>query len=111
MKFLSIGSMKDIFFTLPPSVQRQLMEASLANMNQDKKAGKILEFYFIPGSGRSVVISEVKSVEELVRNISQTPVTAFMNMETYPLADFNESAKSILEGLKTAEKMFAAPPK
>jgi muconolactone delta-isomerase len=111
MKFLSIGTMKDIFFTFPPAVQRQILEASIAVMNQHKKAGRVSEFYFIPGWGRSVVIQETKSAEEVVQIIGATPVTAFMNIETYPLADLNESMKTMLESLKAAEKMFPSPPK
>lgn len=47
----------------------------------------------------------------MVQNMSATPITAFMNIETYPLADFNECAKIMLEGFKAAEKMFPSPPK
>ena len=87
------------------------MEATLDLMNQNKKAGKILEMYFMAGSGRSMVIGESKSAEELVQVISTLPVGGFMDFETYPLADFNESMKAHIESMKAAEKIFPGPPR
>ena len=87
------------------------MEATFNLMNQDMKAGRILEAYFMAGSGRSVVISEAKSAEEIVQSISALPIEGFMDFETYPLADFNESMKAYIEAIKAAEKMFPGPPR
>ena len=111
MKFLTIASLKDTASTLPPSVMRQLMEATFDLMNQEMKAGRILEAYFMAGSGRSMVIAEVKSAEEIVKNISGLPIGGLMDFETYPLADFNESMKIYIEAYKAAEKMFPGPPR
>jgi muconolactone delta-isomerase len=111
MKFLGISKTKDTASTLPPSVMRQLMEATLDFMNQEKKAGRILEAYFIPGWDRVVTISEFKSAEEINQLLSELPIGAFLDIETYPLANFNESMKTYMENLKTAEKMFPGPPK
>jgi len=111
MKFLVIAKLKDTASTLPPSVMRPLMEATLDLMNQEKKAGRILEMYFLAGSGRSMVISEVKSAEEIVQRQSTLPISGFMDFETYPLADFNESMKTYIESMKAAEKMFPGPPR
>jgi len=111
MKFLTISKMKDTASTVPPSVMRPLMEATLDLMNQEMKAGRILEAYFIPGWDRVVTISEFKSAEEIVQLISALPVGGFLNLEVYPLANFNESMKTYIESLKTAEKMFPGPPK
>ena len=111
MKFLTIAKMKDTASTLPPSVSRRLMEATLDLMNQEMKAGRILEAYFMAGSGRSMVISEAKSAEEIVQRISALPIGGFMDFETYPLADFNASMKAFIESMKAAEKMFPGPPR
>ena len=111
MKFLTISKMKDTASTVPPSVMRQLMEASLDLMNQEMKAGRILEIYFMAGSNCSMVIAEAKSAEEIVQRISSLPVGGFMDLETYPLANFNESMKAYIESYKAAEKMFPGPPK
>ena len=111
MKFLTITNMKDTASTVPPSVMRPLMEATLDLMNREMKAGRILEAYFMAGSGRSMIITEAKSAEEIVQRISEVPIEAFMDFETYPLANFNESMKVHIENLKRAEKMFPVPPK
>ncbi len=111
MKFLTIGKMKDTISTLPPAVSRQLMEATLDIMNQEMKAGRILEAYFMAGSGRSMVISEAKSAEEFVQRISALPVEGFMDFETYLLADFNASMKAYIEAIKAAEKKMPGPPR
>jgi len=101
--------MKDTASTVPPSVMRQLMEATLNVMNQEMKAGRILEAYFMAGSSRAAVIAEAKSAEEIVQMIMALPIAGFMDFETYPLADFNEAMKIDIEAFKTAEKMFPGP--
>jgi len=110
MKFLTISKMKDTASTVPPSVMRPLMEATFDLMNQEMKAGRILEAYFMAGSDRSMVIAEAKSAEEIVQRISALPTGGFMDFETYPLANFNESMKTYIEAMKAAEKMFPGPP-
>jgi muconolactone delta-isomerase len=111
MKFLTITKIKDTASTVPPSVMRPLMEATLNVMNQEMKAGRILEAYFMAGSGRSMVIAEAKSGEEIVQMIMTLPIAGFMDFETYPLANFSESLKAEIEALKVAEKMFPGPSK
>jgi len=111
MKFLSISRIKDTASMVPPSVMRPLMEATLNVMNQEMKAGRILEAYFMAGSGRAAVIVEAKTAEEIVQMIMALPIAGFMDFETYPLANFNESMKADIEALKAAEKMFPTPPR
>jgi muconolactone delta-isomerase len=111
MKFLIISKIKDTASMVPPSIMRALMEATLNVVNQEMKPGSILEAYFMAGSGRAMVITEAKSAEEIVQRISALPTGGFMDFETYPLADFNESMKAHIEALKAAEKMFPTPPK
>jgi len=111
MKFLLIGRIKDTALTLPPSVARQIMEASVPVMNQQKKAGKVVEFYWAPGVNCSVVIRECKSAEDVLRDMNEVPQAALLDFDIYPLADFNESVKIMLEGFKAREKMMPAPSK
>jgi muconolactone delta-isomerase len=75
------------------------------NYHQQKKAGKILEAYWIPGWGRVMSIGEAKSAEEIVQNMNEIPVSGFMNYEIYPLADYNESAKIMLERIKSLKNL------
>ncbi len=111
MKFLTIGKVKDIGLALPPALSRQLTEATVAAVNQQRKEGKLQEFYWIPGAATTVGISECNSAEELVKNFNAVPFSAFMSFETFPLADFNESMKIVIERLKEAEKMMASAPR
>ena len=111
MKFLTISSVKDIAYTLPPSVSRQLLEASFDGMKQQMKAGKILEAYALAGWSRYIVISEGDSAEEISQRIISNPVGGFMNFEVYPLAGFDETMKAIIESMKAAEKMMPGPPR
>jgi muconolactone delta-isomerase len=111
MKFLTISKMKDTAYTIPPAVMRQLMEATMAYMDQGKKDGTVLEYYFIPGWDRSVVISESDSAEGLVKGLTGLPVGGFLDFEVYPLADPKESMNAYIEALKEAEKMMPGPPK
>ncbi len=111
MKFVTIATVKDTIAALPLPAAKQLTEATLAYMNQQKREGKILEFYFVPGWGRSLVISEAKSAEELAQSIIGVPLKSFMGFETYPLSDFNQSVMMEIEATKAMEKLCTAPPK
>jgi hypothetical protein len=110
MKFLIIGKLKDAISTLPQALRRQLTEASIAATNKQKKEGKFEEIYYLPGGGL-VIIGGCKTAEEMVRNFNEIPINAFYSYEIYPLADFDESMKIIIERLKEAEKMMPAPPR
>ena len=111
MKFLSISSLKDTVSTLTPAIRRQLMEATVDWINQQKQAGKILEVYFIPGWRRTMVIREAKTAEEVAETLATLPTGPFLDIEVYPLADFNESMKASIESAKKAEQLFPSAPK
>ena len=111
MKFLTIGKFKDVGLTIPPALTRQLLEASVSIANQQKKEGKILEFYWIPGAATYVTIGECKTAEEMVKDFNAVPISAYMGYEIYPLADYNESMKIIIERLKQTEKMMPNAPR
>jgi muconolactone delta-isomerase len=111
MKFLTISKMKDTASTMPPSVMRQLMEATVDVMNQEKKAGNGGEHYFIPGWDRVVAINEVKSAEEILQRLNRLPIGGFLDFEVYPLVDAFEAMRTYVESMKAAEKMFPGPTK
>ena len=111
MKFLTISSVKDIAYTLPPSVSRQLLEASFDGMKQQMKAGKILEAYALAGWDRYMVISEYDSAEEVFQTLTAMPIGNYMDFEVYPLASFDEAMKGVLESVKAAEKMMPGTPR
>ena len=111
MKFLVIGTIKESASMFPPSLVRQLVEADPAVISQQKKGGKLLEIYWIPGWNRGMSIREAKSAEEIYRDIAEMPCSIMTNHEVYPLADYNEINKAMVERLKIAEKMMPAPTK
>jgi len=111
MKFLMIGKPTDAVYTVPPALARQLTEASAAVANKQKKEGKFQEIYWIPGSGTVVVLGEHKTAEEMMKDFNEIPWNAFYSYEIYPLADFFESIKVMLERFKEMEKMMPAPLK
>ena len=110
MKFLSISQAKDSATMLPPAVTRQLLEISMAAIKQQKKEGKVLEFYYSP-AGYAIVIIDYKSAEDWVKDQNLIPLLAYYNHKVYPLADGEEALKSIIEGLKAAEKMMPGAPR
>jgi len=107
MKFLIICTVKDTFSMVPPAMSRQLMEASVAWVNEQRKAGKLLEIYATP-DGRIAGISEHRSAEDVAQTLAGTPMGGFLNFEVYPLADFNQTMKASIEAYKAAEQMFPA---
>ena len=111
MKFLVIGKQSEVISTVPLALGRQLMEASITAINKQKKEGKILEIYWIPGAGTIVSLYECKTAEEMVKNFIEIPITLYYSSESYPLADFNETMKIAMEAAKQMEKIMPAPPK
>lgn len=111
MKFLTIGKTRDVGLAQSPALIRQLLEATVAAVNQQKKEGKILEVYFIPGAASFVTLGEFKTAEEMVKFFNTMPFATYMDFQNYPLADYNESMKIIMEKFKAAEKMMPGAPK
>jgi hypothetical protein len=109
MKFLNMTTVKDTFAMLPVSTQRQLMEATVAWVNEHKKSGDILELFQTPEG--SVVICEDASIEKFMEIQASIPMGGFMNFRVYPLADFNVSMKAYIEACKRAELVFAKAAK
>ena len=109
MKFLIMCTVKDTMSMLPPAISRQLLEASVAWVNQQRQAGKVLEIYSTSGWGRTVGICEHPSAEDVAQTLAGAPMGGFLNFEVYPLADFNQSMKAHIEAAKAAEKLFPPP--
>ncbi len=89
MKFLTIGTFKDAFYTIPLD-ERQKIAESQHKYNEElkKKMGEKWHFYGVPGWDRMLVsIIEVSSVEELAQIYNEAPVVSagFWKHETYPL--------------------------
>jgi len=63
MKFLIISRTKEVFYTLPPERQMELLTASLSWIEKYRKAGKCKEIFWIPGWNRAVLIWDAESAE------------------------------------------------
>ena len=106
MKFVTFASLKDTVSMIPVATSRQLMEATVDYLKQMKQSGKILEAYALAGSERTMTIAELDSPEEITKIIAGVPMGAFLDFETYPLADFEEMMKYQIESAKKAEQLF-----
>lgn len=111
MKFLGISTLKDAALMLPPAAIIQLMEGTMAVISQQKKEGKIKEFFYSPGWNRSIALVENNSAEEMLKNINSMPIASYLDMEVYPLADGIQAMKDFVEAAKAAQKMMAGAPR
>ena len=104
MKFLTISKVTDAAALCPPAAMRAMLEATVAWMDAQKKSGKLIEAYAIPG-GRVVAICEHPTADDLAQTIASMPIGAFMNHEVYALADIGTTMKVIIENVKQAEQL------
>jgi muconolactone delta-isomerase len=110
MKFLITSTPKDTWSTLPPAISRQLLEANIAFINQQKQAGKLLEIYSAP-DGCTIAICEHPSAEDLTQTLAGVPGGGLLNFEVHPLADYVQTMKAYIEAAKAAEQLFPAAPR
>ncbi len=101
MQFLVISRPKESLTALPAEERRQLLENAFAVMKQQKKEGHILQYYHSPADC-SVVILDVASAEDWVKRQLALPILRHYTSEIYPLADFEEVAKTVLGASKAA---------
>jgi len=108
VKFLTIGTFKDVYYTLPQAERQKIGVAQYEyNVNVKKKMGDKLGFYSVPGHDRMLVfITEVSSVEELGQFFAQAPVVAagFFKYESYPLIEFDVKALEAMQASYKAAK-------
>lgn len=110
MKILSIAKLKDAFLMMPPAVMSQIMEVSMAGMEQSRKRGNVLEYYVSP-SGINIVLLEYKTAEDWAKDQLTIPVLTYMDIESYILTDGWSSVKGFTEAIKAAAKMMPGAPR
>lgn len=107
MKFLTIATVKDVFYTLPQAEQKRLWEENVQwTVDWKKKMGDKLDLYLEVGWGRMVSISEKNSVEEYSQDLQSPPMAqaGFINYESYPLIELDEKTLDAwMESLKAAK--------
>jgi len=111
MKILTISKLKDTTMTLPPTVLLPIMEASAVEMNKQKKEGKILEWYYSPGTFQNFVILDYDSADQWAKDQTKIPILMFCDSEVYPLADYEPYLKNMLEVLRASAKTMPGAPK
>lgn len=106
MKFLTISTVKDVFYTLPQAEQNRLTKSTIEfTIDVMKKMGDKFHLYVEVGWGRPVSIGEYGSVEEYQQSL-QTPMAqaGYVNWETYPLIEYDvKAAEAMLASYKAAK--------
>ena len=97
MKFLIISRTKEVFYTLPPERQTELLTASLSWIEKYRKVDKCKEIYWIPGWNRVAIIWDAESAEESSRLTAENPMNPFNDMEAYALSDWDVYIKALME--------------
>ena len=109
MKFLCITKVKDSLLTMPPAVMRQILEASAAAIEQQKKQGTVLEFYYSP-AGYNIIILEYNDAEEWAKEQLSVPVLTYLDIQVYPLTDGSTTINAMIEVLKATEQTMPGAP-
>jgi hypothetical protein len=79
-------------------------------IEQQKKQGKVLEYYYSP-AGYNIVILDYKDAEEWAKDQLSVPVLAYVDTQVYPLSDGSTTLKGMIEAVKAAEQMIPGVPK
>jgi hypothetical protein len=106
MKFLTISTFKDTFYTLPKAEQNKFLESSVQWITDlKKKLGNKFMFYSLPGWGRTVSISEFNTLEEYAQSLqSPSAAAGFNNFESYPVIEADEKMlNDYLKAMKAAK--------
>jgi hypothetical protein len=111
MKILTIAKFKDTATMLPPAVLLPMMEASVAEMKKQKKEGKVVDWYFSPGTFQSIVLLEYDSAEQWAKDQAKIPILMYCDSEAYILADYEPYLNNMLEVLRAAVKTMPGIPK
>jgi len=85
IKFLVIAEPKDIYYSMSANERKQLMDENDAYLKKAVKAGRILEFYSIPGWNRAASIEGYESIEEFYNHCEGSPMYPYVEFEIYPL--------------------------
>jgi muconolactone delta-isomerase len=104
MKYLIITKIKDIYYMLPDERRMVLMGASVAFTEKLVKAHKMKEVHVMPGWNRTMSILEVESPEEAARLALEYPMRDYVDMESYPLQEF----EAFVKGVKHAYQQLAS---
>ena len=98
MKILTVSTWKDVYYTLPEEEQIRRMKAAVKNvLAVKKKLGDRVQFYGVPGWGRTVSIGEHPDVQEYVQCLQGDSPISLSNVETYLLNELDEKSMKALQ--------------
>jgi hypothetical protein len=105
MKFLTIGTFKDTYYTIPRAEQQKLHASQIEyNLELKKKMGDKFHMYGVPGWDHMIVfVFEFGNFEELSQVFMAAPVVTagFFSYKSYPLLEMDEKTfEALLEAAK-----------
>ena len=100
MKFLVVTRMNDSFLMVPPEMQMQLLEGTVAFIEKHRKAGNCKDIHNMPGMKGSASIWEVQSAEEGNQFFLESPLYPFSSVEMHVLSDFDAHIEAQKEALQ-----------
>jgi len=92
MKFMRITGPKDTFMSLPAEERTALTAASFAFFDKYMKAGKCKDWYMLM-DGRWAAAWDFDSVEDMVNVTMEEPMRLYINVESLPFMNWQETAK------------------
>jgi muconolactone delta-isomerase len=95
MKFLVITKSRPI-----PGVTSAMVQATRDIAKRNAKNGVVDSFYAFAGGNGSCSIVNADSGEALMDMLLESPVSPFLEVETYPLADGDQFLGKLIEGMK-----------
>ena len=104
MKYLAIARNKDSFYALPPEKRKEIRTASIAFVDEQLKAGKCEDAYYLGGMKGSVTIWELESSEESARICLESPLLPFQDLELIPIIEYDVGKKAVIEAFEKAAK-------
>ncbi len=95
MKYLVIQKIKDSFYMLHDERRMVMTAAAIAFTEKLVKEHKLKEVYMMPGWNRTMSILDVESPEEAARLSIENPIRDYVEMETYPLQEWDAYIKGL----------------
>jgi hypothetical protein len=94
MKFLTMSTIKESYYSLSPTEQAKIMSLSLQYiLDLKKKMGSHFAFYYTPAMTYQISVGEYSSLEEYSQSLMSPAAQAgFMEYESYPLIEIDEKS-------------------
>ncbi len=91
------------FSQVPPNMAKtaiELLKASKAQVDKDKKEGTITEFWTYTDGTGGMALVEVESNDALSQRLANEPYAPFLTFCVTPLSDYEQSIKTAINNLQ-----------